>query len=79
MRPTCPCSGKHVPAPIRLAPIETATGRVVWLCPTAIDNLQQLMVEYKKAGGTPLGSVMKHYGKFIRDLAAEPEAERKWR
>lgn len=46
---------------------------------TAIDNLQQLMVEYKKAGGTPLGSVMKHYGKFIRDLAAEPEAERKWR
>jgi hypothetical protein len=64
----CLCSGKHVPDPRFLMSLDTPGG-VVLLCPTAASNLAGLLCEFDKAGGTPLGSVTKHYGKYIRDLA----------
>jgi hypothetical protein len=64
----CLCSGKHVPDPRFLCTIDTAAGPVL-LCPTAASNLAGLLAEYRNADGRPLGSITKHYGKFIRDLA----------
>lgn len=64
----CKCSGKHVPDPRFLCTIDTTSGPVL-LCPTAASNLAGLLMEYTTAKGRPLGSVTKHYGKFIRDLA----------
>lgn len=64
----CKCSGKHVPDPRFLCTIDTSVGPVL-LCPTAASNLAGLLMEYSAAQGRPLGSVTKHYGKFIRDLA----------
>jgi hypothetical protein len=60
----CPCSGKHVPKPLTGVEVEGYT-----LCPTAHANLEDLLAMYKLTGGRPDGSVTKHYGKFIRDLA----------
>ena len=64
----CLCSGKHVPDPRFLCTIDTPNGPVL-LCPTAASNLAGLLQEYALTQGKPLGSVTKHYGKFIRDLA----------
>lgn len=64
----CECSGKHVPDPRFLCTIDTQSGPVL-LCPTAASNLAGLLQEYNAAQGRPLGSVTKHYGKFVRDLA----------
>lgn len=67
----CPCSGKHVPAPVKLMPLDRPDGSVLLLCPTAIYNVLHLLEEYGKANGIPLGSVTKHYGRLIRALAQE--------
>jgi hypothetical protein len=64
----CLCSGKHVPDPRFLMSLDTPGGDVL-LCPTAASNLAGLLMEYHQSDGTPLGSVTKHYGKYIRDLA----------
>ena len=64
----CLCSGKHVPDPRFLMSLDTPEGDVL-LCPTAASNLAGLLSEYDRAGGQPLGSVTKHYGKYIRALA----------
>ena len=64
----CLCSGKHVPDPRFLVSVDTPTGPVL-LCPTAASNLAGLLCEYDKAQARPLGSVTKHYGKYIRTLA----------
>lgn len=64
----CLCSGKHVPDPRFLVTLDTPDGPVL-LCPTAASNLAGLLMEYAEAKGRPLGSVTKHYGKYIRDLA----------
>ena len=66
----CLCSGKHVPDPRFLMTLDTPGGSVL-LCPTAASNLAGLLYEYERAGGRPLGSVTKHYGKYIRALADE--------
>lgn len=68
---TCPCSGKHVPAPMVLATLDRPDGTVVHLCFTAMANVMHLFSEYKGYGGPPPGSVTKHYGKLIRELARE--------
>lgn len=60
----CPCSGKHVPKPLTGVEVGGYT-----LCPTANANLNDLLQKYELTGGRPDGSVTKHYGKFIRDLA----------
>jgi len=64
----CQCASKHVPRPLRLAVIRTKTGPVT-LCPTSLMNLSQLLWELDLTDGDPLGSITKHYGKYIRDLA----------
>lgn len=64
----CKCSGKHVPDPRIVYAIDTPDGEVV-LCPTGYLNLLSLTQEYRAANGVPLGSVTKHYGKYVRDLA----------
>ena len=64
----CLCSGKHVPDPRFLVSLDTPGGSVL-LCPTAASNLAGLLQEYDLSNGRPLGSITKHYGKFIRDLA----------
>jgi hypothetical protein len=64
----CNCSGKHVPDPRFLVSVDTPSGPVL-LCPTAASNLVGLLIEYTEAGSRPLGSVTKHYGKYIRELA----------
>jgi hypothetical protein len=43
----------------------------VHLCPSGLFNLQDLLREYALTGGVPDGSVTKHYGKYLRDLAKE--------
>ena len=65
---TCKCTTKHVPDPRSLCSIDTPNGPVV-LCPTGAANLTRLLSEYDRVGGVPAGSVTKHYGKYIRDLA----------
>lgn len=60
----CPCSGKHVPKPLTGVEVSGYT-----LCPTAKANLEDLLSKYELHGSRPDGSVTKHYGKFIRDLA----------
>lgn len=65
---TCSCTTKHVPDPRSLCAIDTPDG-IVLLCPTGAANLTMLLREYDKVGGVPPGSVTKHYGKYIRDLA----------
>lgn len=60
----CPCSGKHVPKPAELVDFRNHK-----LCPTAIANINHLLGLYELTGGRPDGSVTKHYGKFVRDLA----------
>ena len=67
----CPCSGKHVPAPMKLVSLDRPSGGVVQLCPTSRTNLERLLSEYAAAGGVPLGSVTKHYGRLVRTLAKE--------
>lgn len=64
----CLCSSKHVPDPRVLMGLD-AEEQAVLLCPTAASNVASLLTEFDKAGGSPLGSVTKHYGKYIRDLA----------
>lgn len=64
----CLCSGKHVPDPRFLVSVDTQGGDVL-LCPTAASNLAGLLMEYALTGGKPDGSITKHYGKYIRDLA----------
>lgn len=66
----CRCSTKHVPLPMVWARVVTKIG-VVTLCPTGVMNLRALLEQYNLTQGKPSGSVTKHYGKFIRDLAAE--------
>lgn len=60
----CPCSGKHVPKPIELKEFGNLK-----LCPTAISNINHLLDLYTLTGGKPDGSLTKHYGKFVRDVA----------
>lgn len=67
---TCDCSSKHVPRPVVLARVDLADGPVL-LCPTSLMNLRHLLWEYELTDGDPLGSITKHYGKFIRDLATQ--------
>lgn len=64
----CECTNKHVPRPTVLAVIKTNAGAVN-LCPTSLMNLRQLLWEYDLTDGDPLGSITKHYGKYVRDLA----------
>jgi hypothetical protein len=64
----CKCTGKHVPRPTVLAVIR-AGGQRIHLCPTSMMNLNQLLWEYDLTDGDPLGSITKHYGKYVRDLA----------
>lgn len=67
----CPCATKHVPAPKVLMVLDRPDGSVVPLCPTAKINLDHLLKAYVQVGGTPVGSVTKHYGRLIRTLAKE--------
>lgn len=69
----CSCSVKHIPNPLMLAKVEDYE---VCLCPSGLFNLQDLLREYGLTGGTPSGSITKHYGKYLRDLAAEIYASR---
>lgn len=69
------CSVKHIPKPLMLARLEEVSE--VHLCPSGLFNLQDLLHEYALTGGLPAGSITKHYGKFLRDLAAEIYASRK--
>ena len=64
----CECTTKHVPRPVVLARVDTR-GKSVLLCPTSLHNLKMLLWEYELTDGDPLGSITKHYGKFVRDLA----------
>lgn len=64
----CKCCTRHVPAPTVTVGIDIPTGRV-YICPTGLLNLEDLLKQYDVANGTPPGSVTKHYGKVIRDLA----------
>jgi len=66
----CECSVKHIPNPMKLAKINVE-GDEIYLCPSALFNLQDLLWEYHLTKGIPAGSVTKHYGKYIRDLAAQ--------
>ena len=60
----CMCTTKHVPKPMVYFSID---GQV--LCPASFLNLVDLLKEYELTGDTPDGSVTKHYGKFVRDMA----------
>jgi hypothetical protein len=65
----CPCSKKHVPDPQYVMGLDNGGGSL-YLCPTAMINLASLLKEYQTAGGKPPGSVTKHYGRFVRKVAA---------
>lgn len=67
----CLCCTKHVPAPMETVGVDRPDGSVVCLCPTAKINLDHLLRRYAEVGGTPVGSITKHYGKLIRLLAKE--------
>lgn len=64
---------------MKLVALDRPSGGVVELCPTARTNLEHLLSEYAAAGGVPLGSVTKHYGRLIRLLAKEIYFDRKER
>jgi hypothetical protein len=66
----CECSIKHIPNPMKFAKIRVGEEEVI-LCPSGLFNLQDLLSEYVLTNGTPPGSVTKHYGKYVRDLAAK--------
>jgi hypothetical protein len=66
----CPCSSKHIPKPATMAVVRVA-GKRFTVCPTTLWNLIQLLWELDLTDGDPLGSITKHYGKFVRDLASE--------
>lgn len=64
----CSCSKKHIPNPMRL--IEVYYGdRSSVVCPAFFVNLVSLLDLYDLHQGPPPGSLTKHYGKEIRDLA----------
>jgi len=65
----CRCSIKHIPNPLVLAKVNTQEENI-HLCPSGLFNLEDLLREYALTGGRPSGSVTKHYGKYLRDLAA---------
>jgi len=65
---TCSCSNKHVPNPMQLIEISYDGQRQV-VCPTFLVNLIDLLQTYELLSGPPPGSITKHYGKDIRDLA----------
>lgn len=71
----CKCVNRHVPTPLRTAERATPRG-VVWLCPVADDNLNLLLEIYEKRAGSVPGSMTKHFGKYIRDLAESIYNER---
>ena len=64
----CDCSTKHVPDPHVFF---TVAG--YRLCPTAYENLKLLRKHYKEHQGRPPGSITKHFGKHIRQIAQELE------
>lgn len=72
----CECSKKHVPLPLTYHEVG-AGGRVYWLCPTSHENLRDLLTAYVACGSVPDGSVTKHYGKFVRDLAQKMWVDRR--
>ena len=51
--------------------VDRPSGGMIELCPTAKANLDHLLMQYAKVGGTPIGAVTKHYGRLIRLLAKE--------
>jgi hypothetical protein len=71
----CLCSQKHVPLPKVWARVQIGEEFII-LCPTSAMNLRALLAEWTLTGGEPSGRVTKHYGKYIRDLAAEIFKER---
>jgi len=63
----CECVGKHIPKPNKLYRIDYSDG-YIFVCPTALANLQALEEEYVKYAGLPPGSVRKHFSEFTHDL-----------
>ena len=64
----CECVGKHIPKPTRLYKVDYSGG-YIFLCPTALDNLRSLEIEFLSIYGEELpGSIKKHYSKFIQDV-----------
>lgn len=59
----CECVGKHIPKPNKLYRVDYSGG-FIFVCPTALANLQSLEEEYLKYDGLPPGSVRKHYSEF---------------
>ena len=66
----CQCVARHIPKPVETHPCETPGG-VVWLCPTASENLAILVGIYKARSGQVPGSMTKHFGQYVRDLAEQ--------
>lgn len=71
----CKCSVKHIPNPLVLAEVDTKED-TIHLCPSGLFNLEDLLREYALTGGRPSGSITKHYGKYLRDLAISIHASR---
>lgn len=66
----CECVDRHIPKPVKTIACD-APGGVVWLCPTAEQNLSALLEIYDNRAGEVPGSITKHFGKYIRDLAKQ--------
>ena len=67
---SCSCSVKHIPYPVQLAVIEVDEGEI-YLCPSGLFNLLDLLRQWDLTGAKPAGSITKHYGKYLRDLATQ--------
>lgn len=65
----CTCSKKHIPNPMQSIEIYYGEQSSV-VCPAFFVNLMSLLDAYDLHSGPPPGSVTKHYGKEIRDLAS---------
>lgn len=76
----CPCVGKHVPLPTQfhkhhIVPLylggSNDKSNLFVLCPTTHYNIHALLQKYGRNGGTPPGSVRKHYSDFVQRLAKQ--------
>lgn len=65
----CTCSKKHIPNPMMLIEIYYGDQSSV-VCPAFFVNLMSLLQSYDLHEGPPPGSITKHYGKEVRDLAS---------
>lgn len=75
----CLCSNDHQPNPRELhshhiwplyaGGLDTPSNRV-WICPTSHVNVHELLAEYGRQGGEPPWSYRRHFGGYVRDLAA---------